>query len=110
MYVTDQPCHLSLLGSPWQNFKGIQIWKQVHVRLINPHKALYGRAIKHTAVIQRPVQLAGGDSHILKHAEDIRKLEAYKFYILLLCHTHYIIFTVFSHMQPPLLEIALFYR
>ena len=107
IHVADKPGHLALLRPPRKHLKGIQIRIQVHIRLVNPHKTFNGRAVKHAAVIQCLFKLAGSDGHILKHSEDIRKLEADKLHILIFHHTHDILFTVFAHINLPLLQTVI---
>ena len=107
IHVADKPGHLALLGPPRKDLKGIQIRIQVHIRLVNPHKPFNGRSVKHAAVIQCLFKLAGSDGHILKHSEDIRKLEADKLHILLFHHTHDVLFTVFAHNNLPLLQTVI---
>ena len=102
VHVADQPCHSALLRSPWKDLKGVQIRMKVHIRLIDPHKALNGGTIKHTPVIQGLRQLSGRDRHIFKHPENIRKLKTYKLHILLFHYTDNVISAVFAHHSTVL--------
>ena len=101
VHVADQARHLALLRPPGEYLKGVQVGIQVHVGLVDPHKALDGGAVEHAAVVQRFLKLAGRDSHIFQHSEDIRKLQTDEFHILLLRKADYIFLTVFAHCFLP---------
>ena len=101
VHVADQARHLALLGPPGEYLKGVQVGIQVHVGLVDPHKALDGGAVEHAAVVQGFPKLAGRDGHIFQHSEDIRKLQTDEFHILLLRKADYIFLTVFAHCFLP---------
>ena len=101
VHVADQAGHLSLLGTPGKYLKGIKIRIEVHIGLINPHKALDGGAVKHTLVIQGLLQLAGRNCHIFQLSKYIRKLKADELHILLPGHTDNIILVVSAHLFSP---------
>ena len=51
VHVTDNAGYLALLWPPWENRKGVQIRIQIHVGLLDAHKALDRRSVKHNTVI-----------------------------------------------------------
>ena len=97
IHITNQPCHLPLLRPPRKNFKSIQIRMQVHIRLLNPHKSLNRRTIKHTTIIQCLSQLAGSYGHILQHSKNICKLQTDKLHIIFFHHTDDVFFAILIH-------------
>ena len=63
--VADEPGHLAILGPPGQHREGVQIRPQVLVRLLHPDKSLNGTAVHQNLVVQRPLDLGGGNRYIL---------------------------------------------
>ena len=59
---------------PRQNDERIVIGAQIHIGLVDTHKALNRGAVKHTFVIQRFFQLAFGNGNIFHLPENIREL------------------------------------
>ena len=86
VHVADQPGHLALGGPPGENGKAVQVGIEALVRLVDPGEALDGGTVKHDLVVDSLLHLGGGDGHILQLAEDIHKLHADKFDLLLLHH------------------------
>ena len=73
---------------------------QIHVRLFNAHKSVYGRSVECASVIQRLFQLVGSDSNIFQMTEHICKLQADKFNILFLHQPHNVVPCIFLHNNP----------
>ena len=94
VHVTDQPGHLFVQRPPGKDAEGLQIRIKILVGLIDTDKALDGGAVKHTLIVYRLLNLGGGNGHVFQLAENIRKLEANKFDILLPDHTDDILFTM----------------
>ena len=95
--ITQHAGYFSLLRSPWENFKGRQIWIQIHIRLFHAHKTAYGRPIKHAFMIQCLLDLACSNSRIFKIAKHIRKLQSDKFHILFFYQSEYVFLCVMIH-------------
>src|SRR5690606_39376916 len=49
---------------------------EVHVGLFDPGNPLDGGAVEHDLVVQRPLQLAAGDGHVLDDPHDVAELQA----------------------------------
>ncbi|OPY27049.1 MAG: hypothetical protein A4E28_02184 [Methanocella sp. PtaU1.Bin125] len=97
VHVADEPGHIAILALPRDERERVEIRLQVHVRLLNPDKPLDRRAVKHDITVQRLLKLTDRQRHVLRSAENIRKLELDKFDLelfrplqnSLLCHfTH----------------------
>ena len=48
--ITDQSCDTTVLISPRENSPRVQVWIEIHIRLINPNKPFNRRSIKHGLV------------------------------------------------------------
>ena len=86
--ITDQSGHLSLLWSPWENGKRIQIRMQIHIRFFDPYKPFNRRSIKHTLIIQCFLQLTCRNGNIFQSSENIRKLQSDKFHVFFFYHAN----------------------
>ena len=84
--VADETGDLALLGTPGEGDEGVDIRIEIHIGFLDPRKAVYERGVEHTAVAERLFQLGGGYGHILHCAENVRKLETDKFYVLVPDH------------------------
>ncbi len=78
MHVANQARHALMPGDPGQYGKGRQIREQAHVAFLNAHIPFDGAAVDGHLVVERALQLGGGEGHILELPKDIRKLEADK--------------------------------
>ena len=100
IYGADQSSGLRILVlSPGEDGPSVVIRVQIHIGLINANKAVDGRTVKHTVIVQRLLQLGQGDGHILHNAEHIRKLQADKLYIIFLCAFDDVFLCVFTHSK-----------
>ena len=100
--VADQPGNLPVPGVPGQDDKGVQIRPEIHIGLLNTHKALDGRAVEHTLVIQCFFHLAGRNGHILQGAENVRKLQPDKFHVIFPDNPDDVLLGVFAQNHIPL--------
>ena len=48
--ITNQACDTTVLISPRENSPRVQVWIEIHIRLVNPNKPLDRRSIKHGLV------------------------------------------------------------
>ena len=93
--ITDQACHFSLLGTPWQDGEGIRIRMEIHIGFFNSGKPFEGRTVEGTFVLQCFFQLSGSDRHVFHRTAHVGKLEADEFHILFLRHGEDLFFRVF---------------
>ena len=97
VYVADQSRNLAVLGPPGQDRKGVQVGMQVLVALVDPDKALDAAAVDHDLVIDRFLDLAGGDRHVFQLAEDIGKLHPDEFHIVFPYQADNVFLRVLAH-------------
>ena len=73
-----------MAGPPGENHEGIEIGVEILVGLVDPHEALNGGAVEHDLVVDRLLNLGGGDGNVFQLTEDVGELEADKLNILLM--------------------------
>ena len=112
MDIADYPRSSdAILVAPGQEGKGVVIGLEVHIGLVDPHKAVNRRTIKHDIAVERFLDLAFRQGHIFHEAEDIDKLKAKKLDVFVFNNLHnffsghranLLIFIVygFSHCLP----------
>ena len=97
---------------PGNDGKGIQIGIEILVGFVDADESLDGRAVKHDLVVDRTLDLGGGDGDVFQLSENIGELQADKFHVLLfhdpnnvffgITHNHCILsFRIFA--QPDLI-------
>ena len=81
--IADQPGNLAVAGPPGENHEGVQIGIEILVGLVDADETLDGGAVEHNLVVDRLLDLGGGDGHVLQLTENVGELEADKLDILL---------------------------
>ena len=84
VHVADQAGHLTVAGPPGEDGEGVQVGVQVLIRLVDADKTLDGGAVEHDLVVDRLLNLGGGDGNVFQLTEDVGELEADKLNILLM--------------------------
>ena len=97
VYVADQARNLSVLRMPRQQAERVEIWPQIHVGLLDAHKAFNGGTVEHALVIQRFPRLATRNGNILQRAENIGELQANEFHVVFLENAKDVFLGVFGH-------------
>ncbi len=99
--IADQAGNPAVLRIPRKNGERAEIRVQVHIGFLNADKALDGRTVEHTLIIQRFFQLRRGDGDILQGTENIGKLQADKTDILLADNPDNIFLCIWIQANPP---------
>ena len=73
-----------LLWPPRQNLEGCGVREGEHVRLLGRDEALHGRAIEADALLERLLQVLGGNREALEFAHDVREPKTHEADVALL--------------------------
>ena len=99
--LADEPGHLAVLGPPGENGEGVQVGVEVLVGLLNADKALDGAAVHHNFIVQRPLDLGGGDGHVFELAENVGELHPDELDVFVLDQAEDVLLGVSAHEQSP---------
>ena len=84
--ITQKSCNFSLLRSPWQDYKGIQIRAQIHILFPVSQFSVHAGTINQIAVVFHILQLGSGHGNVFERAEHVCKLQTNEFNVFLLYH------------------------
>ena len=106
VYIADEPGHLAVVGLPGKHPIGFQVGEQVLVGLVDADEAFNGGTVKHALIVDRLLDLGGGDGHVFQLAENISELQTDEFDILFPYHADDVFFGV-RHDRGPFLSFKI---